>query len=147
MKKSRNGTANTEIPFSFFDGYLRKPVSISELFEEICQHIKCKVTEKAIINHKDNDNDKPIDNLADSIMDIEQLLEILEDSILPRWESFAERQPMKEVAQFSKDLIQLGEQHLCRVLIKYGRSIETCIENFDIENMRKILREFPLLEG
>jgi PAS domain S-box-containing protein len=123
----------------YFDGYLRKPVSLSDLYKEMNCHLNVFKDTKTFSPTKTED--ALIENAENS----DQIISALIDSFLPRMESFKKRQPIKEVKQFGNDLIRLGEDFRSKVLVSYGQSIVACIERFDLENVRQILWVFPEL--
>ncbi|MCB1144673.1 MAG: PAS domain S-box protein [Leptospiraceae bacterium] len=120
-----------------FNGYLRKPVSLNDLFREINRHMLEFEDSNQDINKETGSGE------IQNVPDIDRLLLDLNNKYLPRLEAFKKRQPMKEVRQFGLDLIDLGNEFVTKELTSYGQSIVAYIERFDVENVRKILWTFP----
>lgn len=98
---------------SDFDGLLIKPVSISDLFLVLMNHLEYKANET-------ESPEKVVNELsADYISDLPGLLEILEGELSLVHRSFAVRQPIGEIVNFGIKLKATGEKHTCSLIEKY----------------------------
>lgn len=119
-----------------FDGYLRKPVSLVVLYNEIIQHLK--ITKNT--GHLSTDS-KVLS--GENIENLDQLLSILTENFLPQLDAFSKRQPLKDLKKFSSSIIKLGEEYKSNILISYGKTILGGAEEFDMEKIRRTLWSLP----
>lgn len=68
---------------------------------------------------------------------------ILETSFLPRWEQFSELQPVDSMRRFGEELAILGEQHANLRVSHYAARLLGALDLFDIEEIDRLLGEFP----
>ena len=87
---------------------------------------------------------------------IEQQIEIITKSteINPRlaefqthlysqWESFRNKQPLKEIRSFANRIREIGEDSHIDFLFEYGNAVIASINEFNIEALRERLARFP----
>ena len=129
-----------KIESSNFDGFLMKPVSISDLFNILTQ----KLADKAIQIQSDANKSDDDFNDAD-ILDIDGLLNTFENELVITWSTFKERQPIKEIKTFAERLIQVGEKHNSNKLKLYGEELKLAASNFNVKQIIKEIHKFPNL--
>jgi len=123
-----------------FDGFLAKPVNISELLRELSRYLK--YTNKAVTNAP-----KAVDNTLNpaEIAHLPELRNQLEQFVLPVWEKANVVMEMGIVAELAEKMIELGNEYNLPVFIHYGERLLESTETFDIGYIQKALKEFPVL--
>ncbi len=127
-----------------FDGYLRKPISRANLFQEVSRFLKFKQLEKqqegmeSILTPTHQLSPETLSNLPD-------ILQYIDQDLMPQWESFQKKQPVKAVRQFGEKIKELGNTHDIDILRKFGDNLLKYAHNFDIDNMLGTLKLFPEL--
>jgi two-component system, NarL family, sensor histidine kinase EvgS len=68
-----------------------------------------------------------------------------EQDLALQWRLFESKQPLKEIKSFAQDIVSLGRNSKLNFILEYGEQLLSTIENFDIEEMRQKLDNFPEL--
>jgi PAS domain S-box-containing protein len=127
---------------SDFDGFLMKPVQITELYIELLNHLSYK---KLVVAEVDVE-ESGMEGFQDSeIKDLQKLTVILNNDMTAIWETFSKRQPRQEVKVFAGKLMELGDKHNAIQLTDYGKNLITAIDGFNIESMLVLLKKFPTI--
>ena len=127
-----------------FDGYLAKPVNISELLRELSHYLK--YTKKAV-----NDASPALTTEADStvnpteIANLSELRGKIEQQVMPLWKKANIMMKMDVVIAFAEKIIELGHEYHVPTLIHYGEPLQESTQTFDIPYIQKALQEFPVL--
>jgi PAS domain S-box-containing protein len=122
-----------------FDRFLPKPIHISELLKEISvylKHTRLSVTK----------NIKQPDTLdIASVVNLEQLAELIAklEAHLLEWEEIHDGLDLERIGKFSEQIQLLGEEYQFPQLSNYGESLNESILIFNIEQIEKILNQFP----
>jgi len=128
-----------EVESAHFAGYLRKPVPQAILFQEICRVLRYQPPHAPA----DARRDTP-ERLSDkALQTLPAALDALEQTFSPQWTHLQTIQPIHEVKEFGSSLKTLGEQTDLALLQTYGTRILTAIEQFDMQEMRLALGEYP----
>ncbi len=77
------------------------------------------------------------------LSNISNVTEILETDFTEQWKMFDKKQPVNAVEEFGKGLKDLGFFNKINLLTKFGKDLLTHVENFDIDNIRIKIKEFP----
>jgi len=124
-----------------FDGILIKPIQINDVFLELMRFLPHTISEdEPIVPNKKNEDLKIYPN--DIISKIKPLLE---DEYYKIWKTFENQQPLSDVEDFAYKIKNVGKKFNIDNLVQYGNHLLTSINNFDIDTMLKILREYPTL--
>lgn len=132
-----------QVESELFDGFLMKPVAFAEL-EMMLKRFLPVVEEKG----KDEKNGARFltGNLEDGECgELPGLVERLENEFLPACQDVLRKQVIDEFEKFGRDLLILGHQTVCDVLVDWGEEICEYADNFEIEKLMEKLRNFPLL--
>lgn len=132
----------SEIIQKGFDGFLSKPVKFDELFSELSKYLKIIKTDDCILTPGEIENFQ-LD--SKNIANLEKTLEIIESRIMDQWMKFQNKQPMKKVRQFGKEVEDLGLKNNINLLSTYGRCLYQYTDNFDVKNMKISINDFPKL--
>ncbi len=122
-----------------FEGCLRKPVSKFDLIRVFSRFLKYSTPDEAAAPAG-----KPVDVMKiEEISKLPEIIEKLENELMPRWNGLKKMQPVDEVKKFGNDIKDLGEAGNVEIVTKLGEDLLFYLDSFDIENMRKTLAEFP----
>jgi CheY-like chemotaxis protein len=123
----------------YFDGYLSKPILLTELLTELKRHISHK-----IIRISPKDSPKP-DYYVQTIdpKAAREVTLLIDTELLPLYEQIKNRQPVKKVEQFGNLLIESGKKFRLDGFINYGNDIIESLRSFNIEGIVKLIRLFP----
>jgi len=125
-----------------FDGYLVKPISISELLRELSGYLQ--YTQKA-----GTDAPQVAPPVVDStlnpatIVNLPELINQLEQFVLPLWEEANIIMEMDTLAELAEKMIELGNEYNIPVFIHYGEPLLESTQIFDIAYIQKALKELP----
>jgi len=122
---------------SEFVGLLIKPVKVTELYLALMNILQYKSTRKA-------EHDKPLSEV-DSIGEITGLpglIQSLETGFYATWKTFNVRQPIGEIRDFGKNLIQLGLDHNSSIITGYGKDLISAADSFNIEAILKLIGKY-----
>jgi two-component system sensor histidine kinase EvgS len=122
---------------SEFAGLLIKPVKVAELYLELMNFLPFKSTRKA-------EPDKPLSevDLIGEINDMPGLIHYLETDFYTTWKTFAVRQPIGEIRDFGKSLIQLGMDHNSSIITGYGKELISAADSFNIEVILILIEKY-----
>jgi CheY-like chemotaxis protein len=122
---------------SEFAGLLIKPVKVTELYLELMNFLPYKSIKAA-------EPDKPLSevDLIGEITNLPGLIHSLETGFYTTWKTFAVRQPIGEIRDFGKSLIQLGMDHNSSILTGYGKELISAADSFNIEAILMLVEKY-----
>lgn len=122
---------------SEFAGLLIKPVKVSELYVELMNFLKFKST-------RETESEKPLSetDLIGEITDLPGLAHSLGNDYYAIWKTFAVRQPIGEIRDFGKNLIQLGMDHNSSIITGYGKKLISAADSFNVEAILKLMGKY-----
>ncbi|MBN2861951.1 MAG: PAS domain S-box protein [Bacteroidales bacterium] len=132
LKDQKDRINNSE-----FAGLLVKPVKVTELYHELMRFLPYKSTRAG-----KPDESLPEVDLIGEISDRNGLIHSLETDLYATWETFAVRQPIAEIREFGKNLIQLGMDHHSSIITGYGKELVTAADSFNIEAILNLKRKY-----
>ncbi|MCP3944211.1 MAG: PAS domain S-box protein [Desulfobacteraceae bacterium] len=127
-----------------FNGFLAKPIKITDLLSELSKYLKILKEDMApgdITNPRWQDalESSPLETASNLV----EIINTLESDFMDQWRNFKTKQPMKEVKRFANGLKDLGKSHHLDFLIKYSDHLISHVDHFDIDNMRYTIADFP----
>jgi PAS domain S-box-containing protein len=122
---------------SEFAGLLIKPVKVAELYLELMNFLPYKSIKTA-------EPDKPLSevDLIGEITNLPGLIHSLETDFYTIWKTFALRQPIGEIRDFGKNLIQSGLDHNSGIITVYGKELISAADSFNIEAILKLIGKY-----
>jgi len=120
----------------YFDGYLFKPVSISELLSELSRYLKHKVVE----TFTETADDDSLPNLSD--IPVEKLEQCQSD-----WEEIHDGLDLEEIKQFAHKVNEMGQEYHISQFCSYGEQLYEFVQTFDFDEIEKYLNEFQGMIG
>ena len=127
-----------------FNGFLSKPLRTKKLFSELSGYLQ--VAEKSGDAGRVAKAYRPAasdDWSPEMASNLSEVIEMIDSDFMNRWEDFQKMMPMKTVRKFGKELRALGTKHMIKPLSDYGRDLLSYANNFDVENMKIMMGEFP----
>jgi PAS domain S-box-containing protein len=124
-----------------FDGILIKPIQINDVFLELMRILPHEIVkdEPAVLS-VDPDGSKSL-----SKEEYDEIKNILENDVFQQWKSFENQQPLSEVEAFAYEIKEIGKKYNLNLLIDYGNRLLSSINNFEIDTMLRIIKEYPKL--
>jgi CheY-like chemotaxis protein len=130
--------------YPLFDGYLKKPINKEVLLREL----------KKFLSYRAKFEDKPeetpsieipLDNLLQPEIKSRLLivLDIIDREIMPKWKDLYDTLIIDEVEDLVKELKKISEMHNIKFLIRYCDNLLEQIQSFNVDWIKKSLKEFP----
>jgi len=133
MKKQKERIYNSQ-----FAGLLIKPIRISELYIELMNFLPYKSLKNDISIQKITNK-----NFIKEIVNINDLIKSLETFYAERWKTFATRQPMDEICDFGKELIELSKVHNASIIAEFGDKLKCATKDYNIKDIINLINEYP----
>lgn len=125
------------IHHSAFAELLIKPVQISELYMALMNSLPYKSKKELSTGITEI-----IESPDEQVTDYEGLMAELNGKYSLICDSFSTRQPIGEVKNFGKDLLDLGRKHVCGTIIKYGEDVVNAADSFNIESILRLIKQY-----
>lgn len=124
-----------------FDGTLSKPVKVSSLLQELArflEHSKGELESK---------QDTGVNGYltAEGAVRLPELVTKLEQDMMPVWQGLSGAIEIDAAEQFGSHLAEIAEDHQAVGLKRYASLLLEATDNFDVEQIQKLIREFPSL--
>lgn len=122
---------------SEFSGLLIKPLRVAELFHELCKFLphSLKVSDESL------KKDKYI--AEQPVLRLPELLTLLETELYQEFKKFSKQQPIDKVIDAGTRLEGLGKTHHVNLLSGYGSELKNAAEDFNIEKMLALIKQYP----
>jgi signal transduction histidine kinase/CheY-like chemotaxis protein len=128
-----------------FSGYVRKPFSKRELFDELAEFLPRHPKSEFNENTDDTDQLDLTNAFANFPPAPEELVAQLRRLVAEPWPSLRDSMAINESKTFARNLENLGQQWQCRPLIIYAQMLLRDAENYSVMDMEKHLGEFAAL--
>ena len=127
-----------------FDGFLRKPVKIRDLFGELSHYVK--YSEKAETSQINPPKDEVLKKISQENIDRPgELTGKLKEEMMSIWNKLSGAIEVQSIEDFSNRLLKLAEEHKARGLINYAESLGEFVQSFEVKNIEGALKEFPAI--
>jgi signal transduction histidine kinase/CheY-like chemotaxis protein len=120
-----------------FSGYVRKPFSKRELFDELAEFLPRHEVEAA---PKTDETEDELFTRAPK-----ELLTQLRQLLVESWPAIRDSVAVNESKTFAQNLERLGQQFQCRPLKDYAQKLSRDAENYAVTDLEKHLGEFSAL--
>lgn len=118
-----------------FDGYLRKPVILDDLIEEICKFIP--YTLNTLIPNKSSKIEEYID-----IKELDNTLILLNNELKLEWQDVKNKGDFTLIESFAKKVNKLAIENNIELLINYSKELINHIDSFDIEKVDYLMNTY-----
>jgi len=140
------------------DGYIRKPISRSELLAELKKYLEFEIITKdekvlgtpeeeiaakgiAAVKQADRLND--FRSLPESVIKkLPELIKILENEIFVKYGKLKKEFIINDIEDFAEEMQELGSKYSANVLSDWGKKLSVQSNNFDFENLTTSLNEY-----
>jgi signal transduction histidine kinase/CheY-like chemotaxis protein len=126
-----------------FSGYVRKPFSKRELFEELSDFLPRHSKTKS--DGETDGSDKTEDNSTTAAPVSKELISQLRRLIIEPWPSLRDSVAVNESKIFAQGLEGLGERWQCEPLVRYAQKVLRDADNYAVTDLEKHLGEFAAL--
>ncbi|MEI6695102.1 MAG: PAS domain S-box protein [Bacteroidota bacterium] len=129
---------------SDFDGFLFKPVSRADLYGEFTKFLKHSMAVGKDQLEKTMDISK--ENLTFALLkELPEIHKILNEKYLPLWDNIKDHLIIFKIEEFCDGLKQLSVKYQFQYLIDYTNKMNEDLESLDLESLKRILKDFPLI--
>ncbi len=122
-------------------GLLRKPVTRKQLIEQLKGFFSYTESKDEISGDGENLKDTSISE--ESKVRLPELITLLENDILKRFETLGKTLVIDEIGGFAVNLKELGNTYGINILLNFGDRLSENVKSFDVEQIQKILDGFP----
>ena len=126
-----------------FSGYVRKPFSKRELFDELAEFLP-RHTDTGTLPGKAAKTDTEILSGANGPAP-KELLALLRQLLVEPWPSIRDSVAVNESKFFARGLEGLGQRWRCPPLVQYAQTLVRDAENYAVTDLEKHLGEFAML--
>jgi PAS domain S-box-containing protein len=130
-------------------GFLSKPFNCKELFTELRKNLQ--------IDYADNSNQlncQPHENTINTeelklrpvAVNLQELLNKLQSQKEMVWHDLMKTLTLRDLKQFTTQLKTWGEEHQCQLLLDYVNTLQTKLDNFDMEQVPLIVEQFTVVQ-
>lgn len=134
------------ISSSDFDAYLIRPYDKSELFDLLTRFLKHHTETEPADEDVDPNRRKVLDTILSEPWECPpEVSLLLNEKYRRQWEEITKKQRIADIKVFSKNILELGEQHDIGVLSVYGEVLWSYANSIDIARIHKTLAAFPVL--
>jgi signal transduction histidine kinase/DNA-binding NarL/FixJ family response regulator len=136
MKKDQD-----KIKKSGFDGYLRKPISRSGIFQEVARFLPYSAQK---VCPESLEYVKPFEKMsAEMLRQLPKLIEGLEDEGMTLWEIARQSGNFEAIEKFGVYIQQLGERYALVMLQEFGENLLSQVRSFDVKQIGVTLDSYP----
>jgi len=129
--------AEEEALRAIFNGYVRKPYTRAQLYEELSHFIpRSPVVPNTVDASSDNADQSAPDHWK-------TLIQALRDLEIARWPQVRDGMVFSEIQAFAKDLATLADRHQCAPLKDYASRLASGANQFALGELEKGLGDFP----
>ena len=122
-----------------FNGYVRKPYTRGQLYEEMSHFIPRTIIAPAEEDTNLSQSDVPV------LDEWKNLIQSLRDLEVGRWPQVRDGMLFSEIQSFAQELTSLADSHQCAPLKEYATRLASGASQFALGELEKGLGEFPAL--
>ncbi len=126
-----------------FDGYLRKPVVINDIINEMIKYID--FTEKPESLQQAEIKAAAKKPFRRSIKDRARLVDTISTSVIPVWEELSRRLSMQQADALARELIRLGQEESVEALFLFGEELASLVKTYNVAQLKTFLVKLPAI--
>ncbi|OQX78184.1 MAG: hypothetical protein B6D64_07220 [Bacteroidetes bacterium 4484_276] len=142
LTASYRNNENDKIYKEIFDGYLSKPVSRSDLYQELMRFlnfVKIDIPDEVKTPHTES----PEKEIFLTPAQANKLIDEIGPNLQKQWKDAISYQMSDEIESFAANVKNTGIEFNIEALTEYGDNLLTYVDNFDLELMDKSLKGYP----
>jgi CheY-like chemotaxis protein len=128
---------------SGFEAFLPKPLRNDELLALLTRYLKYYHKDQDEKERKEVPKSEGPGRKLSGEPDYEKAFEQLSGELFSTWESVSKQPFFDVIEEFARKLLRLGRETNTQEIFDYGRKVRISVQKFDIEEMTKVLEEFP----
>jgi CheY-like chemotaxis protein len=126
------------------DGYIKKPVTRAQFFQELKRFLPHTITRKVETQKYREAPDVTADKITPEIKArLPELLALLQIDLTRKYRKIKTTFIINEIEDFSKEIIELGKKYSIDLLKDWGDKLFEEIQSFDMEKLPLTLDDFP----
>ncbi|NIM12982.1 MAG: response regulator [Candidatus Aminicenantes bacterium] len=128
------------------DGFISKPLSKLDLMGQLMRFLPYSNTAPENIHKietKKEDISSPDSFSPELKAKLPELINILQNNFIPRWEKISKTFVLDEIEDFSREIKELGNQYGLNMLENWGDRLSKDVRSFDMQKIPKTLEHFP----
>ena len=130
-----------EFMMNGFDGYLSKPIRISDLLNKVSYFIRHSRKSETETKASESEEGQPFS--PETLEKLPKLLEQLENEYTEIWNTVRQNKRFDDIETFARQVRIFGEQHSLKMFIRLGNELMTYVSHFDIDNIERTLNSYP----
>ena len=134
LTASLSSEKNEEL-ISIFDGYLRKPVTVNQIINEVRKFLPFNTSvnlDSYNLNHS---------HTTDYLNNPEVIQRIIKE-LIPLYQKAKNADEITDIIEFGEKVLDFGKTHQLNFFINYGNEILKYAKSYDIENVMILLNSF-----
>ena len=141
----RNDEENEDYE-KYFDGYLRKPVTRRELYQELMRFLKYAIVASHPISQPKKEVEIKMDAMPKlTIRQQSELKALVSGELYEKWDQAMTNQMSDEIEALADRILQTGKDFNLAPFIFFGEKLTEAIDRFDLDEMEKYLKKVPEL--
>ncbi|MEM7181434.1 MAG: ATP-binding protein [Spirochaetota bacterium] len=128
----------SKVEQSRFDGYLKKPVQMSEIYLEMSKFLPHKDVDKTVEQASTASNSYEVDETA-----LAKILPEVVNLLDAKWESVYQKNNINMIKDFAKEVQFLNQDTKYPPLLEFSENLMRYTDTFDIINLQQELNQFP----
>lgn len=133
------GNEKKKIDAYRFDGFLRKPIYLDDLYETLAQYLPHKRV------HSQESLDKLVRSAEIQPRTAKEAIELLELKVLTIWKEAKQNEMSEDIANFANRVMKIAERTQVQILHDYAQKLQIEVENFELEKMSLTLHSFDMV--
>ncbi|MCP4406143.1 MAG: response regulator [bacterium] len=132
-----------------FDGNVKKPVTRTELFQELARFLPH--AEHAPVERR-SDQDEGVEGVDrwaampdDTLNALPEIIYRLEGEFMQLWKIVRQHGAFNEIEDFARQITAFGEKYSLTLFEQFGSDVLTHVRNFDIDQIEASLDTYPQL--
>jgi signal transduction histidine kinase/DNA-binding NarL/FixJ family response regulator/preprotein translocase subunit YajC len=127
-----------------FDGFLYKPVRKAELMQVFTHYLSHDRNQSVETVPFTESMDQPKLNAA-LLAKLPQIITILQEELMPEWETIKDTFILFKIESFSDQLVDLANEFDFPYMADYALRIKEQVDSIDLEGIKRTINEFPRL--
>ncbi len=124
---------------SYFNEYLRKPVSKYDLIIKLQKYLPRKSLHE---EQKLNIENKHLESQLQKDIIPDELITKLRNEVFPLWNKINTLNDINDINDFSVSIIKLGNEFNYKPLVEYGEKLKNYTSNFDLDSVYSFFNNF-----